>query len=466
MLDDSKLTFDTRCLHSGQKPEAHGSARAVPIYQTTSYVFENTAHAAALFNLEEFGNIYSRMSNPTVTVFEDRMASLEGGAAAIATASGQAAQLVAVASLCEAGDEFVAATTLYGGTFTQFDATLRRFGITPRFVEPDDPENFRKAITPKTRFLYGETIANPRMNVLDISAVAEIANEARIPLIVDNTFASPFLCRPIAHGAHIVVQSATKFIGGHGTSLGGVIVDSGKFPWREADSPQMNGPSRGYHGMRFSEKFGNLAFLTKCRIEGLRDLGPCMSPFNAFLLLQGLETLPLRMRKHSENTLALAEYLEKHPLVNWVKYPGLQSSPYFHLAQKYLPDGAGAVLTFGIKGGLEAASAFIDNVQVFSHLANIGDAKSLVLHPASTTHQQLPPDDLAMAGITDDMIRVSVGLEGIEDLIRDVEQALEISKNPRAARQRRRDYMKQKVREVLDGEYRRWADLRPHKVSS
>jgi O-acetylhomoserine (thiol)-lyase len=456
MPEDSELSFDTRCLHAGQRPDAHGGVRAVPIYQTTSYVFQDTAHAAALFNLEEFGNIYTRMSNPTTTVFEDRMASLEGGAAALAVSSGQAAQLLAVSTLCDAGDEFVAASTLYGGTFTQFDATFRRFGFTPIFVEPDDPENFRRAITPKTKFLYGEMIANPRMNVLDIAAVAEIAHEARIPLIVDNTFASPYLCRPIEHGADIVVQSATKFIGGHGTSIGGVIVDSGKFPWAESNSRQINGPSRAYHDLRFSEKFGNLAFLTKCRIEGLRDLGPCLSPFNAFLFLQGLETLGLRMQKHSQNAQALAEYLERHPSVTWVKYPGLKSSPYHRLAERYLPRGCGAVLTFGIKGGVEAARAFIESLEVFSHLANIGDAKSLILHPASTTHQQLPKADMEAAGVTEDMLRVSIGLEGIDDLIRDVAKGLFVSQNPRARHRGSRDLMKQKVREMIQSESRRW----------
>src|ERR1700722_19476364 len=448
MFDDPELTFDTRCLHAGQKPDPVTGARAVPIFQTSSYVFQDTAHAAALFNLEEAGNIYTRMGNPTVAVFEERMASLEGGAGALAVSSGQAAQVLAATTLCEAGDEFVTASTLYGGTFTLFDATLRRFGLTPVFVDSDDPENFRRAITSKTRFLYAETIANPRMNVLDIERVAQIAHEARIPLVVDNTFASPFLCRPIEFGADIVVQSATKFIGGHGTSIGGVIVDGGKFAWKDSDSPQMNKPSRGYHDLVFAERFQEFAFLTKCRIEGLRDLGPCLSPFNAFLFLQGLETLGLRMARHAENAQALAEYLERHPFVEWVKYPGLASSPYYELGQRYLPKGCGAVLTFGIKGGMTAARAFIESVEVFSHLANIGDAKSLVLHPASTTHQQLPAADLEAAGVSPDMIRVSVGLEGIEDLIRDAGRALEASQKPRTQRGDR-NFVKQKLREVL-----------------
>jgi O-acetylhomoserine (thiol)-lyase len=455
MLDDPELTFDTRCLHAGQKPDPTTGARAVPIFQTTSYVFQDTAHAAALFNLEEAGNIYTRMGNPTTAVFEERMASLEGGAGALAVSSGQAAQVLTATTLCEAGDEFVTASTLYGGTFTLFDATLRRFGLTPVFVDSDDPENFRRAITSKTRFLYAETIANPRMNVLDIERVAQIAHEARIPLVVDNTFASPFLCRPIEFGADIVVQSATKFIGGHGTSIGGVIVDGGRFAWKSSDSPQMNKPSRGYHDLVFAERFQELAFLTKCRIEGLRDLGPCLSPFNAFLFLQGLETLGLRMARHAENAQALAEYLERHPSVEWVKYPGLASSPYYELGQRYLPKGCGAVLTFGIKGGLPAAKTFIETVEVFSHLANIGDAKSLVLHPASTTHQQLPASDLEAAGVTPDMIRVSVGLEGIEDLIRDADRALVASQKPRSQRGER-NFVKQKLREVLATERGRW----------
>jgi O-acetylhomoserine (thiol)-lyase len=456
MFNDPELTFDTRCLHAGQKPDPGTGARAVPIFQTSSYVFQDTAHAAALFNLEEAGNIYTRMGNPTTAVFEDRMASLEGGVGALAVSSGQAAQVLATTTLCEAGDEFVSASTLYGGTFTLFDATLRRFGLTPVFVDPDNPENFRNAITSKTRFLYAETIANPRMNVLDIERVAEIAHEARIPLIIDNTFATPFLCRPIEFGADIVVQSATKFIGGHGTSIGGVIVDGGKFSWKDSDCPQMNKPSRGYHDMVFGDRFGDVAFLTKCRIEGLRDLGPCLSPFNAFLLLQGLETLGLRMARHAENAQALAEYLERHPFVEWVKYPGLASSPYYELGQKYLPKGCGAVLTFGIKGGMAAAKAFIESVEVFSHLANIGDAKSLVLHPASTTHQQLPAADLEAAGVGQDMIRVSVGLEGIEDLVRDAGRALEASQKPRAQQRGDRNFVKQKLREVLANERGRW----------
>lgn len=417
--------FSTRCLHAGQHPDAETGARAVPIYQTTSYVFQNSEHAAALFALEKFGNIYTRIMNPTTAVFEERVASLEGGVGALATASGQAAQLLAITSLMEPGDEMVAASTLYGGTYTQFDVSFRRLGINTIFVEPDDPENFRKAITPRTRVIYGETIANPRMNVLDIERVAAIAHEADLPLVVDNTLGSPYLCRPIEHGADIVVHSATKFLGGHGTSIGGIIVDSGRFNWTKEKFPQLTEPSPGYHGLRFVETFGNLAYILKVRVEGLRDLGPAISPFNSFLFLQGIETLPMRMERHSRTALEVARYLEKHPRVTWVKYPGLESSPYHELAKKYLPKGCGALLTFGIEGGLEAGRRFIDGVKLLSHLANIGDAKSLVIHPASTTHQQLKADEKAACGISDDMVRLSIGLEDPEDIIWDLDQALE-----------------------------------------
>ncbi len=416
--------FHTRSLHAGQQPDPATGARAVPIYQTTSYVFEDTDHAASLFALQRFGNIYTRIMNPTTAVFEERMASLEGGIGALATASGQAAQLLTVTGLCQPGDELVSSATLYGGTYTQFDVSFRRFGINTIFVEPDDPENFRKAITPKTKLVYIETIANPRMNVVDIEAVAAIAHEAKVPLVIDNTFASPYLCRPIEHGADIVLHSATKFLGGHGTSIGGVIIDSGKFPWTEGNFPQLTEPSPGYHGLRFSETFGELAFIIKCRVEGLRDLGPCMSPFNSFLFLQGIETLALRMERHSANALAIARHLQKHPAVTWVNHPGLDSSPYVSLARKYLPKGCGAIFTFGIQGGLEAGKTFIENLQLFSHLANVGDAKSLVIHPASTTHQQLTEPDQAAAGVTPDMVRLSVGLEDLDDLIWDLDQAL------------------------------------------
>ena len=422
--EDHAFGFNTRSLHAGQRPDPTTGSRAVPIYQTTSYVFEDTADAASLFALQRFGNIYTRIMNPTTAVFEERMASLEGGIGALATSSGQAAQLLTVTSLCQAGDDLVSASTLYGGTYTQFDVTFRRLGLNTIFVDPDDPENFRKAITPKTKLLYLETIANPRMNIPDIEAIAEVAHEHKVPLVIDSTFASPYLCRPIEHGADIVVHSSTKFIGGHGTSIGGVIVDSGKFDWASGDFPQLIEPSPGYHNLKFSETFGEMAFIVKCRVEGLRDLGPCMSPFNAFLFLQGLETLGLRMEKHCANALAVARYLEKHPAVTWVNHPGLESSPYCKLAQKYLPKGCGAIFTFGVKGGLEAGTRFIEALQLFSHLANVGDAKSLVIHPASTTHQQLTEDDQAAAGVTPDMVRLSVGLEDLEDLLWDLEQGL------------------------------------------
>ncbi len=424
---DQPLGFNTRALHAGYKPEPTTGARAVPIYQTTSYVFEDSDHAASLFALQKPGNIYTRMMNPTTGVLEERVASLENGAAALAVASGQAAQFIALSNLMEAGDEMVAASTLYGGTYTQFDVSFRKLGFDAKFVEPDDPENFRKAITPKTKCLYGETISNPRGNLLDIEAVARIAHEHNIPLVVDNTFATPYLCRPIDFGADIVVQSLTKFMGGHGTSIGGIIVDSGKFAWEKGNFPHLTEPSRSYHGLKFVETFGNIAYIIKARVEGLRDMGPCLSPFNAFLLLQGIETLGLRMDRHVANALAVARHLEQHKRVRWVKYPTLPSSPYHSLAKKYLPKGAGAVFSFGIQGGYEAGRKFIDNVKLFSHLANVGDARSLVIHPASTTHQQMSPSEQEAAGVSPDTVRVSIGLEDIQDILRDLDQALEAS---------------------------------------
>ena len=421
-----QMGFATRSLHAGHTPDSASHARAVPIYQTTSYTFDDSAHAASLFALQQFGNIYTRIMNPTTDVFEQRVASLEGGIAGLATSSGQAAQFLALSSLCQLGDEVVAASTLYGGTYTQFDVSFRRIGINVKFVEPDDPENFRKAITPRTRALYGETIANPRMNVLDIERVAAIAHQAGVPLVIDNTMASPYLCRPIEHGADIVVHSATKFLGGHGTSIGGIIVDSGKFAWNEK-FPAITQPSPGYHGMKFAEVFGNLAYIIKVRVEGLRDFGPCLGPFNSFLFLQGIETLKFRMEQHSRNALEVAQWLSKHPAISWVKYPGLPSSPYYKIAQKYLPQGCGSIVTFGIKGGLEAGRKLIDSVQIFSHLANLGDAKSLIIHPASTTHQQLSDDQQIEAGVTKDLVRISVGIEDAEDIIWDLEQAIAAS---------------------------------------
>jgi len=418
----------TKSLHAGHTPDKASLARAVPIYQSTSFVFENSSHAAALFALQQFGNIYSRIMNPTTDVFEQRVAALEGGVAALATSSGQAAQFLAISSLMEQGDEVVSASTLYGGTYTQFDVSFRRIGINVKFVEPDDPENFRKAITPRTRAIYGETIANPRMNVLDIEKVAAIAHEAGVPLVIDNTMASPYLCRPIEHGADIVVHSATKFLGGHGTSIGGVIVDSGKFPWSDK-YPAITQPSPGYHGMKFSEVFGAIAYIIKVRVEGLRDFGPCMSPFNSFLFLQGIETLPYRMEAHSRHALAVAQWLESHPAVTWVKYPGLKSSPYYQLSQKYLPKGQGSIVTFGIKGGKDAGRKLIDSVKIFSHLANLGDAKSLIIHPATTTHQQLSDAQQLEAGVTPDLVRLSVGIEDLDDIIWDLEQAIAASQS-------------------------------------
>lgn len=424
---ERSLGFNTRALHAGYDPDPSTHSRAVPIYQTSSFTFDDSAHAAALFGLQQFGNIYTRIMNPTTDVLEQRVASLEGGAAALAVASGQAAQFLAISSLLENGDHLVASSTLYGGTYTQFDISFRKFGYDVTFVEPDDPENFRKAITPKTKAVYGETISNPRGNVLDIAAVAKVAHDANLPLVIDNTFASPYLCRPIEHGADIVVHSLTKFIGGHGTSIGGIIVDAGKFDWSKSAHPQLNQPSPAYHGMNFSETFGAIAFILRARVEGLRDMGPCLSPFNAFLFLQGIETLGMRMDRHVANSVAVAKHLESHPLVSWVRYPGLASNAYNAMAQKYLPKGAGAVFSFGLKGGYEAGKKFVDSLKVFSHLANVGDARSLVIHPASTTHQQLNAEQQTAAGVTGDMIRLSIGLEDIDDLVWDLNQALEAS---------------------------------------
>jgi O-acetylhomoserine (thiol)-lyase len=427
MSDEHTFGFDTLTLHAGQRPDPTTGARAVPIYQTTSFVFDDTEDAAALFALQKFGNIYSRIMNPTNAVLEERIATLEGGIGGLAVASGQAAQAMAILSLCEAGDEIVAAATLYGGTYTQFDITFRKMGIHTVFVDPNDPENFRKAITPKTKLLYGETLGNPRINVLDLAAVAEIAHAHGLPLVIDNTFATPYLCRPIEHGADVVVHSATKFIGGHGTSIGGLIVDAGKFPWDNGRFPGLTEPSPGYHGMRYYETFGDFAFIMKVRVEQLRDLGPALSPFNAFLFLQGLETLHVRMERHVANAKRVAEFLAAHSAVAWVSYPALKDSPYRRLAERYLPKGPGAIFTFGVKGGYEAGRRFINSLRLFSHLANVGDAKSLAIHPASTTHQQLSEADMAAGGITRDMIRLSIGLEDPADLLWDLEQALAVS---------------------------------------
>jgi O-acetylhomoserine (thiol)-lyase len=425
-----ELGFNTRALHTGYDPDPTTKARAVPIYQTTSFTFDDSLDASQLFALQKFGNIYSRIMNPTTGVLEQRVASLENAAAALAVSSGQASQFLALSSLLENGDHFISATTLYGGTYTQFDVSFRKLGYDVTFVDPDDPENFRKAITPKTKAIFGETISNPRGNVLDIEAVGKIAQEHHIPFVIDNTFATPYICRPIDYGAHIVVHSLTKFMGGHGNSIGGIIVDGGKFDWSKGDYPQINQPSRAYHGMNFQETFGAIAFIIRARVEGLRDIGACMSPFNAFLFLQGIETLSMRMDRHIANSMAVAQYLENHDLVTWVRYPSLKSSPYYALAQKYTPKGAGAVFSFGIKGGYDAGKKFIDSLKVFSHLANVGDSRSLVIHPSSTTHQQLSRKEQDAAGVSEDMVRLSVGLEDIEDLIWDIDQALVASQSP------------------------------------
>jgi O-acetylhomoserine (thiol)-lyase len=423
-MADHEYGFDTLCLHAGQIPDAATGSRAVPIYQTTSYVFDSPDHAASLFNLQTFGNVYSRLSNPTVAVLEERIAALENGRAAVAVGSGMAAQMIALLNICEAGDEIVAARTLYGGTHTQLDVNFRKLGINTVFVDSDDPENFARAITPKTKVIYAETMGNPSLNVLDIEAVARIANQAGLPLFIDNTFASPYLCQPFKWGAAISLHSATKFIGGHGTTMGGIIVESGKFPWDNGKFATMTDPSPGYHGVRFYETFGDFGFTMKCRMEGLRTFGPALAPLNAFLLLQGVETLPLRMERHCSNALAVARFLQDHPKVAWVNYPGLENNRYYDLAQKYLPKGAGAVLSFGIKGGAAAGQKFIDSVEFLSHLANIGDAKTLVIHPASTTHRQLSEEQQVAAGVPPDLIRLSVGLETLDDILWDIDQAL------------------------------------------
>jgi len=424
MSADRKFGFNTLSLHAGQRPDPTTGARAMPIYQTTSYVFEDIEHAANLFALQRFGNIYTRIMNPTTAAFEERVAALENGRGALALASGHAAQFIAIATLMEQGGHIVASKSLYGGTHTQFDITLRKFGISTTFVDPADPENFRRAITPATRAVYGETIGNPRADVLDLEAVAAIAHASGVPFVVDNTFASPYLCRPLDWGADIVIHSATKFIGGHGTSIGGVIVDGGRFPWDNGKFPGMVEPSQGYHGIRFFETFGDFAWIMKARVESLRDIGPALSPFNAFQFLMGLETLGLRMQRHVANASAVAAWLAADPRVGWVNYPTLPGNPSAALAAKYLPLGAGAVFTFGLKGGFEAAKDFIGRLQLFSHLANVGDAKSLVIHPASTTHAQLSAAEQETAGISPDLIRLSIGLEDIEDILWDLDQAM------------------------------------------
>jgi len=431
MSDAAKPTphFATLAVHGGQDVDPTTKSRAVPIYQTTSYLFTDADHAARLFALQEFGNIYSRIMNPTVDVFEKRIAALEGGMAGLALASGQAAETLAILTLARAGDEIVSTTSLYGGTYNLFHHTLPRMGIKVRFADAADYEGLSKLINDKTKAVYSETVGNPKLDVLDIEKLAKIAHDNGLPLIIDNTTPSPALCQPIAWGSDLVINSATKFIGGHGTSIGGILVDSGKFDWKASGRfKEFTEPDPTYHGVSYTEAFGPLAFIIKARVQGLRDTGACMSPFNAFLLLQGAETLHLRMQRHSENALAVARYLKKHPQVEWVNYPGLEDSPYHALSRKYLPHGAGALITFGIRGGFNAGKAFINAVKLFSLLANIGDAKSLVIHPASTTHSQLTEAEQKATGVLPEMVRLSVGIEDIRDIQADLEQALARSK--------------------------------------
>ncbi len=421
--------FGTLAIHAGQTVDPATHARAVPIYQTTSYLFDDADHAARLFALQEFGNIYSRIMNPTVDVFEKRIAALEGGAAALALSSGQAAETLAILTLAKAGDEIVSTTSLYGGTYNLFHYTLPRLGIHVRFADAADYDGLRASINSKTKAVYAETLGNPKLDVLDLEKLASIAHENQLPLIVDNTSASPALCRPIHWGADLVINSATKFIGGHGTSIGGVLVDSGKFDWAASGRfAEFSDPDPSYHGISYTQAFGPLAFILKARVQGLRDTGACLAPFNAFLLLQGAETLHLRMERHSQNALAVAKHLSQHPQVAWANYPGLESSVYHSLARKYLPDGAGALVTFGIRGGFDAGKKFINAVKLFSLLANIGDAKSLVIHPASTTHQQLTEAEQQSTGVTPELIRLSVGIEDVRDIQADIDQALQASK--------------------------------------
>ena len=431
-MADRKFGFETLCLHAGQIPDAATGARAAPIYQTTSFVFDSAEHAASLFNLQTFGNVYSRISNPTVAVFEERMAAIENGRAALACATGQAAEATAILTLCKSGDHIVSASTLYGGTHTLLGVNLKKLGIDTTFVHPDNPDKFSEAIKPNSKLLYAETLGNPLINIVDIEALAKIAHEAQIPLMVDNTVPSPYLCRPMDWGADIVVHSATKYIGGHGTTMGGVIVESGRFDWGSGKFPEFTTPSPGYHGVIFHETFGDFGFTMKARMETMRTFGPALSPLSAWLLLQGLESLPVRMDRHCDNALAVAKYLQDHPRVAWVNYPGLPGNKYFSLSRKYLPKGASGLLNFGIKGSTQSGSAragerFIDASQFMSHLANIGDAKTLIIHPASTTHRQMSDEEQLKAGVKPDMIRMSVGIESLDDILWDIDQALEQS---------------------------------------
>lgn len=430
-VNEQPLAFETLALHAGQKPDPTTGSRAVPIYQTTSYVFDDTSHAARLFALQEFGNIYTRLMNPTTDVLEQRLAALEGGTAAVATSSGQAAQQLAITNICEAGDHIVSSSSLYGGTYNQLHYTMPKHGISVTFVDPSDPEAFAKAVQPNTKLFYGETIGNPKLDTFPIEAVAKIGRELGIPLLIDNTLASPFCVNPIELGAAVVTHSLTKFLGGHGTSIGGVLIDGGNFDWSQGRHPNFTDPDPSYHGLKFWEVFGNfpglgnVAFGIKARVQGLRDQGQCISPFNAWQILQGIETLPLRMERHSENAMKVAQFLQSHSQVSWVNYPGLVNQPDAALAKATFRRGHfGAILGFGVAGGYESALKFVDKLQLFSLLANVGDAKSLVIHPASTTHQQLNPDEQLSAGVTPDFIRLSVGIENVQDLIADLDQAL------------------------------------------
>ncbi len=417
--------FETLAVHAGAAPEPTTGARVTPIYQTTSYVFDDVEHAASLFNLQAFGNLYSRLTNPTTAVLEQRVAALEDGSAGLAVASGHAAQLVTFFALLEPGDEFITSNKLYGGSITQFGLSFKKFGWTAHFVDPVEPENFRAALTPRCKAIFIESLANPGGIVCDIEAIAKIAHEAGIPLIVDNTLATPYLCRVFDWGADIAIHSATKFLGGHGNSIGGVIVESGNFDWAQNDKfPAIAEPSPAYHGLTFYETFGQFAFAAYCRAVGLRDLGPAMSPFNAFLILTGIETLPIRMERQCANALSVAEFLAGHAKVDWVSYAGLKSDPHYELAQKYMPKGAGAVFTFGILGGFDAGVTLVENVDIISHLANIGDTRSLILHPGSTTHRQLTEAQATAAGAGPDVVRLSIGLETVDDIIADLDQAL------------------------------------------
>ncbi|WP_419882130.1 O-acetylhomoserine aminocarboxypropyltransferase/cysteine synthase family protein [Peribacillus sp. B-H-3] len=424
MAENKNYRFETLSIHGGLKEDATG-ARALPIYQSNAYLFKDTDHAANLFGLKEPGYIYTRIHNPTVTAFEERAALLEGGIGALAVSSGMAAITLAILNIASAGDEIVSASTLYGGTYNLFANTLPRYGIKVTFVKPDDPENFRKAITPKTKAIFGETIGNPSLRVLDIEKIAEIAHEAGIPLIVDNTFATPYLCKPIEYGADIIVHSATKWLLGNGTVLGGIIVDGGKFDWNSPDFPGFTEPDPSYGNIVYSDAAGPAAFITKARVQLLRDLGPSLSPQSAFQFTLGLETLHVRMKEHVSNTGKIIDYLENHPAVTWVSHPGHRDHPDRKLADKYLPRGAGAIVIFGIEGGREAGAKLINSIQLWSHVANVGDAKSLIIHPASTTHQQLNKDELIQSGVSEDLVRLSIGIENADDLIEDLEQAIE-----------------------------------------